>query len=129
MNAVEIVGAVKFLGTSDEVDVCECCGKKGLKSTVALSVDDGEPMYFGVVCAARALKCGVKEVRAANKAADDAKAAAERAARQAAEAARFARWSAFLEAKTGIKGDGFRAIEKLGGYTAAREMFRAEGNE
>ena len=47
--------SIKFLGTSDEVSTCDCCGRKDLKSTVALSIDDGEAVYFGVTCAARAL--------------------------------------------------------------------------
>lgn len=121
-----MMSAVKFLGTSDENTVCECCGKKNLKSTVALSIDDSDPVFFGVTCAARALKMGVKEVRTANRAADDAKIAAERAARKARMDAEFGSWSAYLEAKSGIKGDVFRAIEKLGGYNAVRKAYEAE---
>lgn len=116
----------KFLGTSDENTVCECCGKKNLKSTVALSIDDADPVYFGVTCAARALKVGVKEVRTANRAADIAKAAADRAEREALHRARFGSWSAWLETKSGLKGDVFRAIEKLGGYGAANAAYEAE---
>lgn len=55
---------IKFLGTSDEVTTCDCCGKKDLKATVALSIGDADPVYFGVVCAARALKMPAKDVRA-----------------------------------------------------------------
>ena len=51
---------VVYLGTSDDVTTCECCGKPDLKSTVALSVDGGDPVYYGSDCAARALGRGVK---------------------------------------------------------------------
>lgn len=45
----------RFLGVSDEVTTCECCGKKNLKRTVAISFDGGSPVYYGTDCAARTL--------------------------------------------------------------------------
>lgn len=40
-----------------EQSVCECCGKTNLKRTVHLeNLVTGEDVFFGVDCAARALK-------------------------------------------------------------------------
>ncbi len=121
--------SVKFLGTSDEVSTCDCCGRADLKSTVALSIDDGDAVYYGTTCAALALQMEVKAIRQGTKAADDAKAEAERAAREAAHRAEQAAWEAFL-AQTGMRDwggrvDVARAIEKLGGIAAARVAYKA----
>jgi hypothetical protein len=104
--------AWKFLGTDDAVNTCDCCGREDLKSTVALESNaDGHQVNFGVTCAARALKWTTQEVKAANRSADDAKAAAERTAK--AEAARVAHnaWLAFLMALPVIKRDYTGAID------------------
>ncbi len=51
----------RYLGVTDECTECEKCGKVELRSTVVLQpldVDgnaDGDPVYFGSTCAARAL--------------------------------------------------------------------------
>lgn len=114
--------SVKFLGNSDDVTTCECCGRTNLKSTVALSIDDGEAVYFGVTCAARALAMDAALVRKASKAADNAKYQAEKAARQAQADAEFVLWDAFL--KTNGTGECvFTRIQSLGGYPAARALF------
>ena len=46
-------------GTTDEVTVCACCGKKNLRNTVVLEIAEGVNaggvMHFGSHCAARAL--------------------------------------------------------------------------
>lgn len=46
-------------GTTDEVTICACCGKKNLRNTVVLEVVDGDNagdvLHFGSHCAARAL--------------------------------------------------------------------------
>lgn len=48
-----------ILGTSDEVTTCDCCGKKNLRITVALEPTDGSgDVYYGRICAARALGWG-----------------------------------------------------------------------
>ena len=45
-----------MLGISDKTE-CDCCGKKNLRSSIALeSMDSGEVVYFGVDCAAMALR-------------------------------------------------------------------------
>jgi len=46
-------------GTTDEVTICDCCGKKNLHTTVVLEVAEGDCagdlLNFGSHCAARAL--------------------------------------------------------------------------
>lgn len=116
---------IKFLGTSDEVTTCDCCGKKDLKATVALSIGDADPVYFGVVCAARALKMPAKDVRAKNKSADDAKHAAKMEADRAAHQEFMVRWSAFL-AKAGTGPGIFEQIQSLGGMERAQAMFEQD---
>lgn len=69
-----------ILGVSDDVTGCECCGKTGLKRTVALGDADGAVVYYGTDCAARALgvtgKQVDKDVRSAARKAADERAAA-----------------------------------------------------
>lgn len=115
---------VKFLGTTDDVTTCDCCGKANLKSTVALSIDDSDPVHYGSDCAAQAIGRDVKEVRKETRKADRANEsrAAEAKARAEREAA--APWFTFL-AVMGKGDDTFRRIESLGGYKAAREAFKA----
>ena len=46
-----------LLGITDEVTTCELCGKTPLKHTYALDID-GETVYYGSTCGARALREG-----------------------------------------------------------------------
>lgn len=119
---------VTFLGTTDEVSTCDCCGKTRLKSAVALSLDGGEAVYYGVVCAARAIGRSEKEVRAGARAADKAKAKAKAEAEQKAHHAAFMaerdRWGAWLRAN-GTGRDEHEQEKSLGGYAAAWRAFRA----
>lgn len=55
MNADKITN---YLGLTDEVTTCECCGKSELKATVALETLDGGIVHYGTTCATRAL--GIK---------------------------------------------------------------------
>ncbi len=126
MNAATVT-RYTFLGTTDEVTACDCCGKSDLKMTVAIMDDErGESLYFGTTCAARALKIGVKEVKAGSAAADRAKEEARRAAAAAAHAAEMVRWRAYLIGRTGGIND-FSGqpciglmVQALGGFKAAR---------
>lgn len=60
----------RYLGTTDDSTECEKCGKIELKSTVVLQpldeegTPEGDPVYYGSTCAARALavKGGGREV-------------------------------------------------------------------
>jgi len=121
-----------FLGTTDEHTTCDCCGKKDLKSTVAIrNLETGEDLFFGVTCAARALKLQVAEVRKGAADADRAESERKEAARRAAAEAESARWTAFLMRATGGINDWsgkpctFLMIQALGGFAAARAAYRA----
>jgi recombinational DNA repair protein (RecF pathway) len=121
--------AMRMLGTTDEVTVCDCCGRKDLKDTVAFEREDGQVMYFGCVCATRAMSWTTKEVRSSARAADKAKADAERAAREIAHKEEDSKWQSFLDAKASgpaVKGNRFLQIQSLGGYAAASTMFKME---
>ena len=93
----------RVVGTTDEVNACDCCGKTKLKSTVELFELDAngndvadQPVYFGVTCAARAMHREVKAVRSDVLAADRAREAAARAAKYAAERVRREAWLYWL---------------------------------
>lgn len=119
------MSTVKYLGTSDDFTTCECCGRKNLKSTVALSIGDQDPVYFGSDCAARAIGRSSAEVKRETKRADDAKYAAEKARRDAEHASFMKRWTAFLLATAPAGDDVFTRINALGGMKRARELFNA----
>jgi hypothetical protein len=44
----------KLLGICEEITVCDCCGKRNLKLTVALEIS-GEVVHYGRDCAGAAL--------------------------------------------------------------------------
>lgn len=52
---------MRILGITDEINVCECCGRVNLKCTVALDRCDGEGnatgdiVHYGRDCAAKAI--------------------------------------------------------------------------
>lgn len=126
-NKETVVGlAFKVLGTTDDVTDCHCCGRIGLKATVALQPldadggPDGEVVYFGMVCAAKAMRQSVKYVReqlsAIEQAADNA--------RRAAQAAKDAAYSAWLVANYGVRqpadlfAKGVKPMDALNRYRA-----------
>ena len=45
----------RILGISDDVTVCECCGKSNLKRTVVLDLD-GAIVHYGCDCARKAFR-------------------------------------------------------------------------
>ena len=121
-----------ILGTTDERTSCDCCGKSNLKSTVALDdSDNGETVFFGVTCAARAMKIEVKAVKAGVNSLAAAKREQDRKAADEARRAETARWTAHLVARTGgikdYRGDYciFSMIQALGGFNAAAAGYRA----
>lgn len=118
------MNSAKFLGTSDEVTTCECCGRKNLKSTVAISVDGGDAMYFGVTCAAHALSKPAKHITSQASRADRVLAELARLEQAAAWDKAMQPWFMFL-ASSGTGSDTFSRIESLGGFTAARALFAA----
>lgn len=43
-------------GWTEDVTTCQCCGREELRGTVVLEhVETGEILYYGCVCAGRAL--------------------------------------------------------------------------
>lgn len=73
----EVVGYLKGIGQTDEINTCDCCGKQGLKKTIIMvmvSPETGEQEeygYFGTTCASvasgRPVKDIMDEVREAEK--------------------------------------------------------------
>jgi len=57
--------AYTFIGTTDEVTQCGCCGRDNLKGTVVLKTSDGDFVFFGSTCGAKALGWTVKDFNAA----------------------------------------------------------------
>ncbi len=47
---------IKFIGITDSVSTCDCCGRTNLKRTVALVKEDGSEVFYGTTCAAVALR-------------------------------------------------------------------------
>lgn len=62
-TAPSITYRYEILGTCDSVNDCECCGRGGLKKTIALRNESGETVYFGSSCAALAMRGTRKEGR------------------------------------------------------------------
>lgn len=61
----------QFIGSTDTVTQCGCCGKENLKKTIVLqNVESGDFVYYGSTCGARALGWAVKAFNAAAKSAD-----------------------------------------------------------
>lgn len=60
-----MAATIKVLGVTDERTECECCGRSGLKRTVALSISDDSDTrvaYYGTDCAHRSLGVSKKVV-------------------------------------------------------------------
>ena len=62
---------IKILGLTDERTTCDCCGKTGLKVTVALEIDGGETLYYGRDCAGM-VRFGTKSSNNTKKVASEA---------------------------------------------------------
>lgn len=61
----------QLLGTTDECDTCDLCGRDDLKRTVVIRLlDSGETIYAGSDCASRTLGWTQATVRSRAKAAD-----------------------------------------------------------
>jgi hypothetical protein len=73
---------LQVIGTTDQQDTCDCCGKTNLKMVVVLKDDDGEFCFYGRTCAARATGRRValidREILAANAEANNARYMVER---------------------------------------------------
>lgn len=118
----------RYLGTTDDVTTCDCCGRTGLKNTVVIEMhDDAEPLYYGVTCAAHALKTTAKEVRYEAKRADTIKREKKAAERQEEHNKAMAPWYAWLNSQVpSLVGQTFLQIERLGGYCIAHKSYEAQ---
>lgn len=116
-------------------DFCYCCGRQDLKKTVKLINPEGRVVWFGVGCAARAMSVKPLVVRQAKRTAEDRLADQEARERHALQVAENAVWQEFLNRAAGLipSWDGrpnrCAQIERLGGYVAAREAYKADGGE
>jgi hypothetical protein len=123
---------LRFLGTDDSVNTCDCCGRADLKSTVAIETDAGAVVHYGSTCAAKALKIGVKEVKAGTKAADTANVAERYRRLTENHKKQDAAWQTFLDSKAPNCKDWqgkpvrLEQIASLGGMVKARSLFLAE---
>lgn len=82
------MGGYKVLGTTTDVDHCECCGRADLRKTVMMvtldtdGTPDGETGYYGTSCAARLVGTTAKKITDQAHAGDKVRAAAEEVARR-----------------------------------------------
>lgn len=123
----EIAG---YLGTDDSVNTCDCCGKTGLKNTVALLTTDGNEVFYGVTCAARALGIDSKSVKSSARIAQREREDKAEAAAQVERDKKQARWWAFVVANFPVTRDSrgeidwYRTYEQNGGYTKLARAHR-----
>lgn len=54
---------MKALYVTDDINTCDCCGRAGLKATVAMQLSDGGILYYGRTCAARNSGKSQKQLR------------------------------------------------------------------
>lgn len=113
---------VTILGTTDAVDSCDCCGRTGLKATVAIRFDDSaEVQHYGRTCAARRVGVPASTIDAGVRSAAAAARAADNAARAERSAAELHEWTTFVHARTGL--ELIDGIAALGGFAAARALY------
>lgn len=117
--------AYNLLGITDEVTVCECCGRSDLKKTLVLD-DGGATVYYGSECGARAMKTTVNKVRrdvTALRQQEQLKARRERHIRRNREADK---WDRFLDEMTGKPGAStLEKVRLLGGIGAASKLYES----
>jgi hypothetical protein len=118
-----MIDSFKILGTTEDVTSCECCGRENLKKTVAISLDDADPMYFGTTCAARAVGWAAADMRRSIKRVEDEQKEKARLARNARIVAEQCAWFTWLDAHAPNINSTFEQIQSLGGYQAARAAF------
>jgi hypothetical protein len=132
-----------ILGTTDEVNTCDCCGRTDLKDTVALEDDQtGAILYYGCVCAAKKQNVPSKQIKSEAKKADDIRRKAAQAEKNRLDEIEDSRYQAFIDNKvagqrvtpdvftgrvTG-KENRFNQLQFLGGFVKVRKMYEAENN-
>lgn len=129
MNATATTARRVFrvLGTTDDVTVCELCGRAELRGTVVLAVldadgnDTGERVHYGSSCGARAAGWTTAEV---NRMAKDADAAA-RALRVAEHTAV---WDAYHARQTAARELWCAGRPELAGASVVAQMIAFQGS-
>lgn len=120
---LKVGGDMKVLGITDEVTSCSCCGRTGLKCTVAIDAG-GEVVYYGRTCATRHTGKAAKDI---TKEAFAAQKERERAARLEYEAS--AEEKAFndaVKAENARKAFGKERMERLRPFAEAAFAKRLE---
>lgn len=116
----------KTLGTTEDWDSCDCCGRANLKVYVVMeNLEDGEVCRFGTGCAAKLEQVPATVIKAEGREADRARREAERAEQAKRQAAETADWFAFLDREAG-PGEVIDQYTRLGGLAAARAAWRAQ---
>ena len=76
LSAATMTAKFIVLGSTDEVNTCDCCGKSNLKATWAVEMIDapeGGVLYYGSTCVTRNTGKTMKEIRSEVEAAHKAK--------------------------------------------------------
>lgn len=71
---------MRAIGKTDAVTTCDCCGKAGLKLTVAIETSAGDIVHYGSTCASRNSGKSTKQIKAEIEAESVARLRAARAA-------------------------------------------------
>lgn len=100
----------RVIGTTEEVNHCECCGRQDLKRTVALLDNEtGDITYFGTTCAANAAGWTVNETTARIRAAEAEARAAEQARQAEAREEAGRAYHAWIAQEAGVTAEQVRA--------------------
>lgn len=111
----------RVLGTTEDYNGCDCCGRENLKVYVVIDhgTHDG---HYGTTCAANLLAKPATEIRAEARRADQAKRAEANRAANAAKQAETEVWLAWL-ADNGEGTETIDQIRSLGGMATARKLY------
>lgn len=133
-------GRWKIVGITDEQEVCDHCGKTGLKRVVRMKHDHGEEMCFGTRCASKALGYGesaasqTQVTKAARAAQAEADREAERARRAAIPDTDATKW--FKDMKARVAAEEFALGHRMRSYAyndsldaALRKWFADRGRK
>lgn len=129
-DAFETMTPYLYIGMTDSVRACDCCGRDDLKQTMALyDAVLGEEVYFGTTCGARALKMPVKAMKAEINAIERRRIEEDRLAREAKWAAEKPLIEAFHAWACKQTGEKYflHAWRKFGSLRAAEDAYRAQG--
>lgn len=119
----------KVLGTTEDYDGCDCCGRANLKVYVVMEdLETGEICYFGTGCAAKLEKIPHADMRREAREADEARRVAEQIERNRRNRIQDAAWQEWLDAHSSAT-ERIDQIRECGGIGVARAAFREEWDE